>query len=320
VLGIWLEQQRLSLRTDLPRPIAPPGEALVRVRQAGICNTDLELTAGYYPYVGVLGHEFVGEVVEGPPAWVGRRIAGEINAVCGDCRECRAGRSSHCRRRTVLGIVGRHGCFAEYLTLPVANLHAIPDHVADDAATFVEPLAAAFRIPQQVALASGDRALVVGDGKLGLLIAQTLALSGAEVLVVGRHPSKLALLAGRGIATAVGADFEPRSFDVAVDAAGNAEGFATALSGLRPAGTLVLKSTYAGRLTCDASALVVDEIRVVGSRCGPFDRALEALAIGEVDVAPLIQARFPLTEGLAAMAEAARPGRLKVLLEMPPAD
>jgi threonine dehydrogenase-like Zn-dependent dehydrogenase len=162
--------------------------------------------------------------------------------------------------------------------------------------------------------------LVIGDGKLGLLIAQTLALTGAEVLAVGRHPSKLALLAARGIATAVGAEFEPRSFDVAVDAAGNAEGFATALSGLRPAGTLVLKSTYAGRLTCDASALVVDEIRVVGSRCGPFDRALEALAAGEVDVEPLIQARFPLADGLAAMAEAARPGRLKVLLQMPTAD
>jgi len=313
--GIWLEDRRLTLRSDLPRPVPPAGEALIRVRQAGICNTDLELARGYYPYVGVLGHEFVGEAVEGPATLRGKRVVGEINAVCGGCRECRAGRKSHCSARTVLGIVARHGCFAEYLTLPAENLHAVPDAVSDDEATFVEPLAAAFRIQEQTAMGRGDRVLVVGDGKLGLLIAQTAALSGAEVIAAGRHAEKLAILAARGIATTSPEGFPPRAFDIAVEATGSPAGFAAAARGLRPQGTLVLKSTYAGQLTYDASALVVDEITVIGSRCGPFARALEALQSREVDVAPLIHGRFDLAEGLAAMEAAQRPGALKILLQ-----
>src|SRR5207247_9407552 len=199
--AIWLESRQLRLRDDVPVPEPPPGEALVRVHQAGICNTDLELVRGYYPYTGILGHEFVGTVAQGPEPLRGRRVVGEINAVCGSCGACLAGRRTHCERRTVLGIVGRHGAFAEYLALPADNLHAVPDEVATDGATFTEPLAAALEIQEQVPLHPVDRVLVLGDGKLGQLIAQTLSLAPCDLLVVGRHPSKLSLLARRGLRT-----------------------------------------------------------------------------------------------------------------------
>jgi threonine dehydrogenase-like Zn-dependent dehydrogenase len=314
--GLWLEEGRLRLRQDLPRPVPPPGEALVRVLVAGICNTDLELVRGYYPFTGVLGHEFVGVVEAGPEGLLGRRVVGEINAVCGVCRACRAGRPSHCERRTVLGIVGRDGAFADYLALPAANLHPVPDGVATEAAAFTEPLAAALEIQQQVAVRPDDRVLVVGDGKLGQLIAQTLALTGCHLAALGRHPDKLALLAARGVATPGPDEVEPGSFDLAVECTGNPEGFALARCALRPRGTLVLKSTYAGELTFDAAGVVVDEITLVGSRCGPFAPALRLLAEGRVEVAPLIHARYPLSEGPAAFDHARRPGVLKVLLEV----
>ncbi len=315
MLGIWLEEGEVSLRDDLPEPSAPPEEALVRVLRAGICNTDLELIRGYYPYRGVLGHEFVGRVEEGPEELVGRRVVGEINAVCGECATCRAGRPTHCERRTVLGIVGRDGAFAERLILPVENLHPVPDAVSTDAATFVEPLAAALEIREQVAIEPSDRALVVGDGKLGLLIARTLALTGCRLTVAGRHPEKLALLEATGAATTTGEDVESGRFDLAVECTGNPDGFALARRALRPRGTLVLKSTYAGKLSVDASALVVDEITLVGSRCGPFPPALGLLAESRVEVEDLIAARYPLAEGLAALEHARRRGTLKVLLE-----
>ncbi len=315
MLGIWLEEGEVSLRDDLPEPSAPPEEALVRVLRAGICNTDLELIRGYYPYRGVLGHEFVGRVEEGPEELVGRRVVGEINAVCGECATCRAGRPTHCERRTVLGIVGRDGAFAERLILPVENLHPVPDAVSTDAATFVEPLAAALEIREQVAIEPSDRALVVGDGKLGLLIARTLALTSCRLTVAGRHPEKLALLEATGAATTTGEDVESGRFDLAVECTGNPDGFALARRALRPRGTLVLKSTYAGKLSVDASALVVDEITLVGSRCGPFPPALGLLAESRVEVEDLIAARYPLAEGLAALEHARRRGTLKVLLE-----
>ncbi len=311
--ALRLDDGRLSMRDDQPRPETPPGEALVRVTTAGICNTDLELVRGYYPFRGVLGHEFVGKVEEGPGDLVGERVVGEINAVCGECETCRAGRPTHCERRTVLGIVGRDGAFADYLTLPAANLHRVPPEVPDRVAVFVEPLAAALQIQEQVAVASGERVLVVGDGKLGQLIAATLALTGCDLHVLGRHERKLAILAGLGIP--VGGEVESGRFDLAVECTGSSAGFEIARRALRPRGVLVMKSTYAGELTVDASALVVDEITLVGSRCGPFAPALDLLARGAVEVEPLVDGVYPLDDALAAFDHAARRGTLKILLE-----
>jgi threonine dehydrogenase-like Zn-dependent dehydrogenase len=312
---LWLENQTLSYRTDLPVPTPGRGEALVRVRLAGICATDLELLRGYYPYTGTIGHEFVGEVAQAEDdLWLGMRVVGEINAACGECATCRAGRPTHCERRSVLGIVNHAGAFAEYLTLPLTNLHPVPDAVPDGAAVFTEPLAAALEILQQVHIRPTDRVLVLGAGRLGQLVAQVLALTGCDLCVAARHPQQRALLAARHIQTVNSADVPPRSMDVVVEASGAPEGFAQARQAVRPRGTLVLKSTYAGQLTADFSSLVVDEITLVGSRCGPFAPALRLLASGRVDVLPLIAGRYALQDGLAAMQQAARPGVLKVLL------
>jgi len=311
--ALWLEDRRLRVRDDVPIPEPPAGEALVRVIRAGICNTDIELTHGYYPFTGIPGHEFVGVVEQGPWALVGRRVVGEINAVCGACL---AGRRTHCERRTVLGIVSRHGAFADYLILPAENLHPVPDALSTDAAVFTEPLAAALEIQEQVPIGPRDRVLVVGDGKLGQLVAQTLALAGCALLVVGRHDAKLAVLAARGIETGRADRARRGAFDVAVECTGNPEGFAVAQGAVRPRGTLVLKSTYAGALTLDASAVVVQELTLVGSRCGPFSPALRLLAEGRVAVEPLIHARYPLANVLMAFEHAQRPGVLKVLLDI----
>jgi threonine dehydrogenase-like Zn-dependent dehydrogenase len=314
--ALWLENNQLQLYTDIPIPEPPPGEALVRVLCAGICNTDLELVRGYYPYTGILGHEFVGIVEQGTEDLINQRVVGEINAVCGKCRFCQSGQQTHCENRTVLGIVNRHGAFAEYLCLPVDNLHLVPENVSTDVATFTEPIAAALEIQQQVSLCADHQVLVVGDGKLGQMVAQTLALTGCDLLVVGRHQEKLAHLGARGIKTGLAVDVTNRSFDLAIECTGNPEGFAIARRALRPRGTLVLKSTYNGNLNLDASSLVVDEITLIGSRCGPFSPALELLATGKVDVEPLIHARYPLTQGVAAFAKAQSRGVLKVLLEI----
>ena len=314
--GFWLEDRRLRVRDDLAVPEPPPGEARIRVTLAGLCHTDVELTRGYYPYRGVLGHEFVGVVERAPadPRWEGRRVVGEINATCGSCATCRAGRPTHCERRTVLGIVNRDGAFADYLVLPIANLHAVPDGVTDETAVFTEPVAAAFEVLAQVRIAASDRVVVFGDGKLGQVIAQVLATTGCDLTVVGRHPRKLAHLAARGIATQT--DPPPvRRADAVVECTGRREGLQAAVAALRPRGTLVLKSTFAGETSLNLSAIVVDEITVVGSRCGPFEPALAALGTGAVAVAPLIDARFPLADAVAAIARAQVPGTLKVLLQ-----
>ncbi|MEA5509959.1 alcohol dehydrogenase catalytic domain-containing protein [Crocosphaera sp. UHCC 0190] len=314
--GLWLENNQLQLKTDIPIPKPSNNEALVRVLQAGVCNTDLELLRGYYPYQGILGHEFVGIVEQGPEHLMNQRVVGEINAVCGECRFCRNDSPTHCENRTVLGIVNRNGAFADYLTLPVKNLHKVPDNVSTDLATFTEPLAAALEIQQQIKIGENQRVLVVGDGKLGQLVAQTLALTGCDLLVIGRHSEKLANLAARGIKIGLENEIRERSFDIAVECTGNPAGFEIARRSLYPRGILVLKSTYAGKLTLDASALVVDEITVMGSRCGPFLPALELLANNQVDVESLIQARYPLREGLKAFDYAQRRGVLKVLVEV----
>jgi threonine dehydrogenase-like Zn-dependent dehydrogenase len=308
VRALWLEGGSLRLRDDVPDPAPAAGEAVVRVRRAGICNTDLELVRGYYPYTGVPGHEFVGE-------WNGRRVVGEINAVCGSCPTCVAGRRTHCERRTVLGIVNRNGAFAEALCLPVANLHEVPDTVSDDEAVFVEPLAAALELQEQVRITPAERVLVVGDGKLGNLIAQTLRLTGCALRVVGRNPKKRELLETLGVATGDAASVDAGEADVVVECTGNPEGLTLALTAVRPRGTIVLKSTYAGDTQVSFAKIVVDEITLVGSRCGPFAPALDLLAHRAVDVRPLVHARYPLSEAIAAFAHAARPGVLKVVVE-----
>lgn len=315
MLALWLQQRQLTLRDDLPDPEPRIGEAVVRVLCAGVCGTDLELVRGYYPYTGVPGHEFVGVVERGPDHLEGRRVVGEINAVCGSCSACAAGRRNHCERRTVLGIVGRDGAFAERLRLPAENLHVVPDGVPAEAAVFTEPLAAALRIGEQLEIAQGARVLVLGDGRLGQLVARALAPRGCDLVVAGRHASKRELLEAAGIRTVRAGAAGEGAFDVVVECTGNEEGFAEARRALRPQGTLVMKSTYAGRLEVDASSLVVDEITLVGSRCGPFAPALRLLDEGVVDPRPLVHARFPLREGVAAFDEARRPGVLKVLIE-----
>jgi len=316
VRALWLEAQALRVRDDLPTPVPPDGEALVRVRLAGICNTDLELVRGYYPYAGVPGHEFVGTVEEaaGAREWVGRRVAGEINAACGACRACRAGRRTHCEKRTVLGIVARDGAFATHLRLPIQNLHALPDALPDEAAVFTEPVAAALELQQQVSVSPADRVVVIGAGKLGHLVAQTLAVTGCRLLVAGRSPRPLALLAARGIATTNVEALEPREADLVVECTGHPDGLELARRAVRPRGTIVLKSTYHGKAEVDLARFVVDEITLVGSRCGPFAPALELLASGRVDPRPLVEARYPLAEAVAAFEHAARPGALKILV------
>ena len=315
--ALWLEGRALRLRDDLPTPAPPAGEALVRVRVAGVCNTDLELVRGYYPYTGVPGHEFVGtvEVASGAPEWVGRRVAGEINAACGACPTCRAGRRMHCERRTVLGILARNGAFATHLTLPIRNLHAVPDTLPDDVAVFTEPTAAALELQEQVKLAAGDRVVVIGAGKLGHLVAQTLAVTGCRLLVAGRSPRPLALLAARGIATATVDALEPRAADLVVECTGHPDGLELARRAVRPRGTIVLKSTYHGKAEVDLARFVVDEITLVGSRCGPFAPALALLAEGRVDPRALVEARYPLADAVAAFDHAGRPGTLKILVD-----
>ncbi|MCS7259169.1 MAG: alcohol dehydrogenase catalytic domain-containing protein [Anaerolineae bacterium] len=307
---------RLQLRSDYPLPAVPPGEALIRTHLAGICNTDLEIMRGYMDFRGVLGHEFVGEVVqvEGAPELVGRRVVGEINAFCGVCPTCRRGDVTHCPQRTTLGIRGRDGTMADYFTLPIPALHTVPETVPDEWAVFTEPLAAALEITERLHIRPTQRVVVLGDGKLGLLIAQVLQLTGCDLAVVGRYAHKLAILARRGIRTHPVDDPPLPGADVVVEATGRAEGFALARRLLRPRGTLVLKSTFHGHAEIDTSALVVDELHVLGSRCGPFAPALRLLEQQLINVAALIEHVYPLDEGLVAFAHAARPGALKILL------
>jgi threonine dehydrogenase-like Zn-dependent dehydrogenase len=308
--------KKLHCRPDMPDPIPPPGEALIRTRLAGVCNTDLEIMRGYLGFTGVLGHEFVGEVVraDGAPHLVGQRVVGEINAYCGECPACRRGDPTHCPHHTSLGISGRDGAMADYLTLPTHLLYPVPESLPDEWAVFTEPLAAGLEITDKIHLRPTDRVVVLGDGKLGLLIAQVLQLTGCDLLAIGRHQSKLAILERRGIRTQIGDDRTEAGADMVVEATGSAEGFATARALVRPRGTLVMKSTFRGDVSMDLSRVVVDEVVVVGSRCGPFLPALRLLEQRLVDVEPLIDSTFPLTDGLAAFEQAAAPGVLKVLL------
>jgi len=318
-------EQTLSFRPRQAEPAEAEGDALIKVKQAGICATDLEIVKGYMGFQGILGHEFVGEVVSADNKdLVGQRVAGEINIVCGRCDLCLSGLSTHCRNRSVLGISKHNGAFAEFLRLPSNNLHLLPRTVDDDAGVFVEPLAAAFQILKQVKVegkadSSPGRkwVTVLGDGRLGLLVAQVLRNANCPVRVVGRHTEKLALCEKWQIRSRLLADIIPRhDQDVVVDCTGSAAGFELAMQMVRPRGTIVLKSTAAAGKPMNLSPLVIDEISVIGSRCGPFREAIRALAEKQVDVASLIHRRMRLEQGVEAMELAERPGVLKVLLTM----
>jgi alcohol dehydrogenase len=305
------------LEADYPQPQAGPGEALIRVLVAGICNTDLEIVRGYAGHRGVLGHEFVGRVESCDlEEWVGRRVVGEINCSCGVCDLCKRGLLTHCRARTTLGIHQRDGALADYCTLPVGNLHAVPDVVSDVEAVFVEPVAAAVEILDQAHIRPTERVLVVGDGKLGLLVAQVLSLVGCDLTCVGHHERKLGLLRRMGIDGSLPDAVPEGMADVVVECTGRPEGFAQARRWLRPRGRLVLKSTYHGEVQADLTGLVVDEISLIGSRCGPFAPALRLLERGLVKVEPMIETAYGMDQALDAMERAAAPGALKVLVVM----
>lgn len=314
--AIWLENNKLSIRDDIPVPKIPEGEALIKVTLAGICSTDLELVKGYYPFTGILGHEFVGIVISAPgyKEYEGKRVVGEINATCGECAECKAGNRSHCLQRTVLGISNRHGAFAEYMTLPVENLHILNSQVSDDQAVFVEPLAAALEIFEQIPIMPSSRVLLIGAGRLGLLIAQCFRLTPCDFWTVVRHPHQRRLLDGWGIPYLEVDDIPDKGFDIVIEATGTTEGFLLARKALRPRGKLVVKSTYHGMLEINMSSIVVDEITIVGSRCGPFTPAIRLLREKKVDVDPLIMGRYPLSAGIDAFVRAAEKGVLKILL------
>lgn len=309
----------LSLDPRRPEPKRDEGDCLIKIRQAGICATDLEITRGYMGFKGILGHEFVGEVVECPSArqWIGKRVVGEINVVCGRCDLCLSGLSNHCRNRTVLGILKRDGAFADFVRLPAINLHEIPTAVEDDSAVFVEPLAAAFQVLKQVKLDGKKWVTVLGDGRLGLLCAQVLRNAGCPVRVIGRHPEKMRLLDQWGIRSRAVADISPRhDQEVVVDCTGSASGLEMAMQLVRPRGTIVLKSTAADGKAINLAPIVIDEINVVGSRCGPFREAIKALTEKTVDVTSMIHRRIKLEQGVEAMELAAKPGVLKVILTM----
>ncbi len=326
------QNNMLQLEKSYRRPDLQPGEALIKVLQAGICNTDLEIVRGYMNFQGVLGHEFVGiveTVHEGSgssalTSLIGKRVVGEINAAChrADCPSCQRGMPTHCPDRTTLGIVNRDGAFADYLVLPTRNLHLVPDNISDEEAVFVEPLAANFEIVEQVHVKPTDSVVVLGDGKMGQLAAQVLVLSGCEVMMVGKHEEKLALVEKRGVRTYVLDNAQSftlengRNVDLVVECSGSAQGLELALRLVRPRGTIILKSTVADMSKLHLAPIVINEIRVQGSRCGPFAPALRALSQKLVNVSSLISARYSLDDGLAAFEHAGQRGVLKVLVRV----
>lgn len=301
---------------DTPRPERPEGFALIRLLIGGICNTDLELQRGYYGFSGTPGHEFVGEVVAADAAHlIGKRVVGGINLACGHCSWCGRGLGRHCPNRTVLGIVKHPGAFSEFLTLPQGNLHVVPDTIPLEAAVFVEPLAAACEILDQTGPIAGSKIAVLGDGKLGLLIAQVLHAHGCHVHQFGKHAEKLRISAARGIGTeTIGGALPVAAFPYVVDATGSPAGLRAAVAMVEPRGTVILKSTVHGEVPVDTAPVIVNEITLIGSRCGRFEPALELLTSGSVDVRSLVSERMPLSKAPAAFSRAAQPGVLKVLL------
>lgn len=309
---------------EFTRPNVPAGEALIKVELAGICNTDIELCRGYMNFTGVLGHEFVGAVEELGPgaseeecsAWLGKRVVGEINCGCMTCEWCKKHDSRHCVPRTVLGIDRRDGVFAPYTVLPVRNLYEVPANVSNEAAVFTEPLAAAWEIIEQLHIDPSCRAAILGDGKLGLMAAMVLNLCGCKLTLVGKHKEKLAIAEKLGINTVMLNDYVPSfSEDIVVEATGSPDGLLSAMNSVRPRGTIVLKSTVAADSKLNLAPIVVNEITVLGSRCGPFAPALRSLGRGFIDPRPLISAVFPLERGLEAFEAAKSKNSIKVLIK-----
>ncbi len=300
---------------EVPVPVPEEKEALVRIVKAGICNTDLELLEGYMDFQGILGHEFVGQVVESPEnEWLGKRVVGEINLPCGQCPICLEGDPKHCPSREVLGIHRKNGVFAEYATLPLENLHVLPRTVSDIEGVFIEPLAAAIAVFDHISIGSQDEVLVLGDGKLGLLVSQVVRTHSQNVFCIGRHPKKLALLQRKGIQTAQDIATWNRKFDIVIEATGVPEGIEDALSRVKPKGAIVAKSTYHGLTKIDLSFLVVNEIRLFGSRCGSFEKALDFLEEEPILLEEMVDAEFPLEDAGKAFERASDPETIKVLL------
>jgi threonine dehydrogenase-like Zn-dependent dehydrogenase len=307
--GVYCDGRSIRFRTDVDDPTCLPGEVQLAVRRVGICDTDIQLARGYMGFQGILGHEFVGQTIEGI------RVTAEINNSCRNCPACHAGRSHHCPTRTVLGILGHDGAMADSVTVPRQNLHEIPDSIEDSRAIFIEPLAAAFRIAEQLPLGPETNIAIVGDGKLGLLCTWVASTLACKVTLIGKHPDKLAL-GGIGVRTVHLSDAASlgRPFDIVVDCTGSPTGFPTAVSLVRPLGTVVLKTTIAGEYTFNLAPIVIDEVTIVGSRCGPFPRAIAALESREIDVTPLIGPEFPLDRAEEAFAAASARGARKVAL------
>ena len=305
------------LLKDVPQPTPAPGEVLIKVRLAGICSTDLEIIKGYGGFSGTLGHEFVGTAVSGSTTLANKRVVGDINCVCGKCDLCASGLSNHCRRRTVIGIHGRPGCFAEFVSLPERNCIEVPDTVSDEQAVFAEPLAAAIQITRQVKIEPRMNVAVLGTGRLGLLVAQVLARIGCKLTAIGRNPITLAMMDKKRVRNAAIADLNQwGDFDVVVECTGSPEGLPLALRLVRPRGTIVMKTTCAGHDDADLTPLVVNEVSLIGSRCGPIRDALGMLARNEIDVTSLITRQLPLAEGLSALALAAEPAQIKIVLKV----
>jgi alcohol dehydrogenase len=314
MLSVCLENGAISVRKHA-RPRRPAGFALIRLLFGGICNTDLELQRGYYGFRGTPGHEFVGEVLDADDQrWIGERVVGEINLACGKCQWCARGLGRHCPRRTVLGIVKQPGAFREFLTLPESNLHRVPREIPSEEAVFVEPLAAACEILDQVRIPAGAPVAVLGDGKLGLLASQVLQAHGAKVHQYGRHPDKLRIAAQMGVSTEVAKKLPVAKYEYVVEATGSSEGLRQAVQMTQPRGTVVLKSTVHGLVAIDSAPVIVNEITLVGSRCGRFEPALRLLKNRKVRVDGMISEVLPLKDAPGAFREAAKPGVLKVLL------
>lgn len=312
-----LYNKELRYLTDYPVPRPKHDEALIRVTHAGICNTDIEITRGYMGFKGIPGHEFVGIVEKcGDRSFLGKRVAGEINLGCGKCTYCRSQMQNHCSDRSVLGIWNKDGAFAEYVTLPVRNLHKIPKSISDEEAVFIEPLAAAYEIIDQVGISSSDKVCVLGDGKLGLLAAQVIAAAGSKLTAVGRHREKLSILDEIGINTGLSTDFKERDFDIVIDCTGSPSGIRTALQIVKPRGKIVLKTTIANKIQLDMNQFVINEISLVGSRCGPFPPAIKAIRSRQIDLYPLIGYVYPIEEGVKAFQHASSKSALKVILKV----
>ena len=316
--ALWLENQKLSYREDIPVPIPGKGEALIKVTKAGICSTDMELIRGYYPYTGIPGHEFVGivEKVNGDPKWIGKKVVGEINITCGKCSPCLMGLKHHCENRRVLGIKDRHGVFCEYTTLPVRNLYQVPADVSDQSAVFIEPLAAALEILEQVNFRPTDRILLIGAGRLGQLIARVVWMTGCELVVVTRYADQQKMLEEFNLTCINESQIPNREFDIVIEATGSQDGLKSALQAVRARGIVILKSTYKGTIDINPSIIVVNEINLVGSRCGPFKPAIRILKKRQINPMPLISASFNLSNGLESFEFAASKGIFKVLFDI----